>query len=326
MKKNLIILSMALLWYWGCDAPRLNPFDPKADNYITQMVTKVTIHRLYPPNETIPRAKVILENLNFFGWTNEAGYIEWEHQPVDSIVVITQKSGYFTDTTKFATAGLANNFHIYLNAVPEVVASKFYSIHTNPLNLTYIQMEAEITDADGPADIETVYLEVREKAFRDTLIFDNETGNFFTRINIDKLPGLVSPDELPELTFQLVVKNISTDSVVFAPYFIKRVIQEPIVTIAPNMNQTETGPITFQWEKVDLNFNFVYYIVLYSLDGNVRRIGKFGPIPSSETQFTLNDPEVLNNLTDGWYIWILQVEDKIGNIGQSNGLNFQYIR
>lgn len=328
MKSRKIIFCQTLLTLClgmsACDAPRQNPFDPQSDNYIDIMITNIKVLRLYPPNEGVGNINVILDNIKLFGTTNTSGIVEWEHDPVDSLIVVTQGMGYFPDTLTFSTNFQNNQWNVFINAIPQIENDKIFSTRDNSSNLTYVSIEAEITDPDGPTDISTAYLTLEENTFTDTLNFDNQLNRYFAQFNINKLPGGIGAEELPELTFYLVVKNISGDSLISSKYSIVRVIIEDLQPLSPNISEPASGAINFKWGKVNLNYVHYYYVLLFRLDGNVQRIGKFGPFPSDQNYFDLDDPEILNELASGLYLWLLHVEDQPGNISQSNAVNFQY--
>ena len=61
-----------------------------------------------------------------------------------------------------------------------------------------------------------------------------------------------------------------------------------------------------------------YNIYLFRLEGNIIPVAAFEHIPSEQNQY------ILATLTNGFYIWYLQVKDQLGNICQSVVLTFQY--
>lgn len=326
MRMLLIIFTFFLLFMTACEAPRLNPLDPQSRNYIKSNQTRINVLRLYPPNSGISGINVEIMNLNMFKLSDSDGIVVFEHEPVESLFVSASGTGYFPANVDFKINGLINNEDLYLNAVPQIKSAKFYSIRDNSSNLTYLALESDVSDPDGPTDIVSVYLVAESGNFRESLGFDAQSGKYSTKFNINNLPGNLSPEELPELNFHCIVKNLNNDSLISLPYSIRRVINEKLDPLSPNLNQAETDSIKFSWKPLVLDYSFSYSIVLYSLNDNIQRIGKFGPIPSTADQFMLNDPSVLDNLAAGWYLWILQAEDAIGNICQSNALNFQYIK
>ncbi|MDZ7269884.1 MAG: hypothetical protein ONB48_21585 [candidate division KSB1 bacterium] len=316
-----------LLGLLACDAPRQNPFDPRAENYRAQARSTITVRRLYPPNQGLSEVVVREDRLQLLGITDANGMVKWSHPYRDTLLITASRSGYFATTVRCRAAGVDNAWEVYLNAEPQVTAARIYSIRDNSGDLTYVGMEAGIHDADGRADIQTVTLRLQSGTFSAALQLDDPlTETYSTRFNIGKLPGNISNEELPTLDFALVVKNLNQDSLVFAPYSVRRVITQTLRPLLPNLDRPESGSILFTWERLTLPYEHFYRIVLFRLEASPLRIADFGPLPATQESFLLEDPDILSALAPGWYLWILQVEDRLGNRGESNAVSFQYFK
>lgn len=320
------VLLVLLGFLISCDAPRENPYDPNADNYQASVSTKITVHHLNN-SSGIEDALLIEEKLGLSGRTDASGVKQWYHKETDSLLIIAGANGYFQDTTLFTPLSQNNNFDIYLNAKPQIEETNFNSIYFSYDDKTFIHMTAKITDTDGQDDIENVILKLRQDIFNDTLELDNSSVDIYqTSINIDDLPGNITPEALPELNFDLIVKNINGDSIASQPYSIKRVINETLYPLTPNSDSSATGNIVFTWQKVNLDFLYTYNVVLYEFSGQVKLIDVFKNISSDQNQYILDDPAIIENLKSGTHIWLLQVEDQLGNICLSEQLFFQYYK
>jgi hypothetical protein len=326
----LLLLSLILMAFLSCEAPRQNPFDPEAENYQEPVIPEtivVRIHvvRLYPPNEGIENVRVSLENLDLFKRTDATGLVSWQLEPVDSLEITVNATGYFQDTLSFATNSEDIDTTIKINARPVIDQDKFTSIYTNSGDsddITRLFIQARITDPDGPTDIKSVTFNLEQDSFSVNLD-PVEDRKYEKNFKLTSLPGDITIAELPELTFSLRVENLIGGSISSSPYSIKRVIDEQLRQVSPNNNQPASGNILFIWEKVNLLYTHFYYVELFSWP-TVQRIGRFGPVSSDQDRFLLDDPEILNELDPGSYIWILQVEDLIGNQCKSTSLVFQY--
>ena len=313
-----------LLGVMGCDAPRLNPFDPRAENYIQKIRTRISVRAMYNPTVGIPGVFLVEEKLNLAGVTDARGEVLWEHDPVDSLIVHARADEFFPATMRVKVQEEANQFTLLLNARPVVARKHFYSFYNVASQKTRLTMEAWIEDRDGPGDIGVVYLALLDTSFRDTLEFYEE--RYRSSFNISRLPGEVSKEEITGLDFSLVIKNTVRDSIIDHPNTIRRVIAVNLVPLQPNVGRTETGSILFKWEPVNLPYEYFYRIVLVQITPVTQKVGEFAPIAAGESQYKLEDPAVLDRLTDGTYTWVLQVEDRFGNVCQSKALVFDYFK
>lgn len=324
-KKYYLLLVFSVPLLVSCDAPRDNPFDPKSVNYEKPYTTRISVKSLYPPNTGISDALILIQNLNLSGVTNASGYVDWEHQKVDSLKTLVLIDGYFEKQSIFKPIQLQNDFFVLINAKPQLQEGKLISIYDNFRNQTYVSFNAQITDADGQTDIIDVVLNLNDKTFRDTLVFENP-DLYVTQFNIKELPGSITPSSLPELEFSLFVENINGDSIAFEPFRIIRVIEIKLTPIQPNSESTVIDEILFKWDKVNLKYEFTYQILLYRLTGIVELVEVITNIDSQASEFLLDDPLILSNLSDGVYFWLLQVRDQAGNLCQSEILSFNYAR
>lgn len=325
LEKLLLFLMLGIVF--SCDAPRENPFDPAARNYAQKIHTTIKVNRLFFLNKTVAGALVRCDKLKLVDQTDSRGMLYWQHDPVDSLELITEKEGFFTDTSSFVISQSQNKLMVYLNAKPQLVRSQFISLH-NP-NFTSIETDVSVSDPDGGNDYTTVRIKLMHGNFEKMLPLteqvDENTRRYNLNFSIANLPGAVAPAQVPELDFQLIVRNINGDSLIFQPFSVRRVILENIEPLQPSENYIK-GDIRFTWNKINVSYEHQYYVKLIRFHGNIGEIGRFGPITSDQDSFVLNDATVLKDLTSGLYLWILQVEDRFGNIGESAALNFHYYK
>lgn len=326
LKKSLLcVIGLCLGVLSNCDAPRDNPFDPDSPNYRQPYRTRIFVRSLYPPNTAIPGALVVSPNLGLSGITNGEGFADWQHDQVDSIIVQTFCEGYFNSATVFYPVEYNNDFSVLINAQPVLNEALFFSIFDNFQNQTYVNIDAFISDQDGQSDIEKVLLRLSNTNFHKTLPF-GAASSYSASFNITELPDNVNLQTLPELEFSLFVQNINGDSLIFEPFRIIRVIDKKLTLLEPHPTSRVRGTILFRWEKVDLSYSFTYQIELYRLSGNVQLLETFKNIPADSSQFLLDDPEILDRLSNGGHFWLLQIRDRLGNICQSEILTFDYAR
>ncbi|WP_457566100.1 hypothetical protein [Caldithrix abyssi] len=323
MKLARFSVLLMIVLILACDAPRENPFDPNSSNYYEQkselIVSRVFVKQLYPPFNPIANAQVIEPNLNLFGTTNAQGVVQFEHKAVDSLLFMVSAEPYFADTLKFSRKQ-TNDYEIFLNAKPAVENTKFVSFFNNiydQFSITSIYMEALITDLDGPIDISSVRLQDETYGFDTLLVRDaNNSDLFKIEFDLRDVSSDLTPEAAPELNFHLIVKNNNDDRVIKGPYVIKRVIQANLVQLSPTISTVTQDSVVFRWVDPELSYDYVFNIILLKFP-TFEEIAYKG-IPKGQTSL------IVKNLSPGQYNWKLQVEDRLGNICQSNYIIFYH--
>ncbi len=323
MRTLAIGLLLFIFTLFSCDAPRENPFDPGSDNYYQPpeqtVVSTVTVKQLYPPFNPIANAQVIEPHLQLFGITNNKGEIQFEHQPVDSLTFMVSAEPFFPDTLSFKRK-TSNEYEIYLNARPQiqnVVFKSFYNYVDEQFSFTSLYTELLVTDLDGSLDIDRVTLHNTAYQFDTTLARDaNNSDLFKLEFPLRNISSEITPEEVPELNFELIVKNKNNDQIVSGPYTIKRVINVTLIQVRPSISEVTQDSVVFEWVDPELPFDYTFNIVLLKFP-TVDEVFYKG-IPKGQTRF------VLNNISPGQYNWKLQLEDRLGNICQSNYINFYH--
>ncbi len=326
MKKPWIVWGVlaGMVAWLGCDAPRLNPLDPRAENALGIVETELRVQHLLNPQVGIAGVLAVEPQLQLSGISDAQGKILWMHSRVDSIEVMFSKEGYFPATFRYPIRAASNQVVAFLNAKPQIRRLKFVTVHNTASKVDYIHIEATIIDPDGDADIQAVKLRNVDSSF--ALPLSRTDSTFSAFFNKNQISPALTAGELPGLSFQLVVYNTNGDSIVEDPLILRRVIDTELTPLLPNSDRAESGSILFTWKAVDLDFPFNYRVILYSSTGTIAKIGEFYPISSSATQFELADSTFLAKMETGTYLWNLEVEDQFGNIAESRVLQFQYFK
>ncbi len=321
---GILMNALLLLFIGGCEAPRLNPFDPKAENALDMVESQIQVQQFLNPQKGIEGVLVIEPNLQLSGVTNAQGQVNWVHPRVDTLRVLLSKKGYFSATYHFPIRANFNQFVGFLNAEPVIRRLKFTTIHNVASQVDYIRLETVVDDPDGEADIQDVVLQLPDSGFSKTLA--RTDSSFEILFNKTQISPDITAGQLPALNFQMVVFNTNGDSIVKGPLVLRRVITTELTPLLPNPERAESGSILFTWKAVTLDYPFNFRVVLYASTGTISKIGEFYPIPSTATQYELNDPEFLNKMETGTYLWNLEIEDQFGNIAESSVLQFQYFK
>ncbi len=323
LRKTLLLtaFSIFLLLLSFCDAPRENPFDPKASNYTNNphVTSTITVQHLYPPFKPIANAQIIVKNLGLFLITNQNGKVTFEHPPVDTLKVLVTANGYFPEEIPLDET--ANAVHtIYLNAMPEISGVHFVSNYNNfeqTPSTTSLSIQAHIYDPDSPLDLKAVYLFNSDYHFSIDLTRDPNNDELFgSDFYVSQISSELTNAELPELNFFLIVKNLNGDSLINGPYTIRRVIEAELKLLHPADGETVQDSVVFQWINPELSFDYVFNIEILKFPSFESTY--YRGIPGDANQFTVK------NLAKGRYSWRLEIEDKLGNLCQSYYINFYY--
>ncbi len=319
-----VAIGMMILVFLACEAPRLNPLDPRADNALDRVETVIDVRHLLQTTQGIAGVLVVAPELQLAGVTNEQGRVTWVHPRVDTLHVELSKAGFFTTQYDFPIRANSNQFFAFLNARPIVKQLKFVTIHNSASQVDYIRLEVLIDDPDGEADIQRAILQLPDSNFSRPLNRNDST--FQVQFNKTQISPTITAGQLPGLDFQLIIYNTNGDSIVVTPLVLRRIIDISLTPLLPNSDRAESGTILFTWKAVALDYPFNFRVILYSSTGTIAKIGEFYPISGTATQFELADEEFLQNMETGTYLWNLEVEDQFGNIAESQVLQFQYFK
>jgi len=324
MNKILNALNILLIFsILACEAPRENPFDPNATNYSDTSnlaTTSLQIFHLPPSLSGIPDITVFAQEINKFAVTDAQGIATIEHTLLDSLTLRFTHDQYFENSSFFNDLGKENNLQFRLNAKPIISNLNLSSVYVNNKdidNFTSIVLNADISDVDGPMDIQRAAIHLEQYGFVQEL--ENDSGaesEFATSFYLKQVSNQLNPEQVSELDFKLVVKNINSDSISLSPVRIVRVITEQPELLTPSGTIFQTDSILFSWQPIQLNYGFTFNIVLYYSEG--QEFIYFSNIPSTHFEY------FIKGLAYGHYQAYLQIEDLFGNICQAPFKSFNY--
>ncbi len=305
---RLFFFSLLGIGILSCDARRDNPSDPSSPFYVKPRT--IIIHVLHQSPSAEPIANVVVreENLQFSGITDQNGTLSWEYPSADSLVLISEKKGFFSDTTVIYAPQKNTGITIHLDAMPQISALKFTSYFENKYDLASTSIYVQIHDEDGQEDIRHVLLSCPQFSFTDTL--KAEIGEKYVgKARLDSISPHLRPAQLPELNFYLIVQDQENQQVKTGPLTIRRVITEDLQLQSPANGATLTDSVYFSWNPVQLDFHFTYNLSLLRQQ-DYQQID-YKNIAEDQDHF------IVKNLDGGYYLWHLEIEDELGNICQS---------
>jgi len=323
IKKNknpVVLLLLILAVLTACDAPRENPLDPGSP-YYAQARTTLAIHHLSPlMTGGIAGANIIVPRLGLFAVSDAQGLAHLYHPQTDSLYIITQTDGYFSDTSRFGGLGKLNTLTIRLNAKPEINSIDFHSLYENfdgyPA-ITSASFMANISDLDGQDDISVAFLRCETRPFSDTLeLVQGEKSLYSSAFRSDEIAADLQPGELPELNFRLIVKNSNGDSLTRGPFSVTRVIAQDIRLLQPANGAVVSDTVFFAWQPAKLDYTFTYSLLLRRLQDNHTEL--YSGIAATDSTYKIA------NLIPGVYFWQLKIKDAAGDLCQSIYFSFSY--
>ncbi|UCE18061.1 MAG: carboxypeptidase regulatory-like domain-containing protein [Gemmatimonadota bacterium] len=321
MKSMICILTITLLVLWGCipDAERDNPFDPKSDGYRDEGVLTGTITRRAQPSEGIEGVLVTLDPPQGSETTDRDGFFTMDNIPSGNYVVTAFKTGYSQDSASVQIiAGQRDTVHLALNGVPHFSKTRVTSEHNKSFtgdDVYFFHFDAQVEDADGLSDIDSVAVTVDDLEFYKHLIRESNTNRFSVTI---------FPEEISETSLEALVGKetifIVTDRNSFKtesdPQYLVRIIHQSPSTVSPaDRDQVDPQPLLV-WNQFSAPFAYTYSVEISAFP-SVWSWSREGILPS-DTSITVND-----TLDSRWsYFWLVSIVDEYGNFSQSPRVEF----
>jgi hypothetical protein len=171
------------------------------------------------------------------------GSLTLTHLPKDSAIIISRKDSFYPDTTQVSLAQKTNNITIRLNAKPTVKSILFRSFYENDefiKAITSLEVQAIISDPDGLEDISSVHMHQAGFEFDTTLTLTNSIYNQFgLKLLLSDISKSLTPEQLPELIFNLTITNKDKRYIQSQPFHVVRVINESPEFTAPSNGSSQ---------------------------------------------------------------------------------------
>jgi hypothetical protein len=297
------------------DVPHENPLDTENKNQGFSISGRVTT--LYSPVSLIANAVITLQpgNNKFFSASN--GTFQIEGIEPGNYTAFCTADGYGQDSIQIDLQSNMTNIQFFLDGLPffeDIALETHHVSHFFPVeDMFFLQVDVQVNDLDGIADINTVFFEIPELNVTDTLSPSLETGRFNKRLSIDDLP-INTIQTLIGHAFILSVKDDASIIVNSDKSFLTRVIEITPVLLNPiNLQTVLSDSIHFSWEKVRLPYYFKHTIEIFRINqGLLTKVDDVKDISSNNV-----DTAIDNVLPTGDYVWILTVTDEFGNSSSS---------
>ncbi len=315
----------ALLTLSGCfeGAPRNNPLDPRGENFQDEGGLTVQVTTFYAPQAGLEGVTVQTDPGNFAGPTDASGSVFIPDLASGTYTLTASLPGYATQTTRVdVTAGEFSTVAISLPGLPTFSNIDINTVHISrwwppPQELFRLDIQADLTDSDGLADIEEVWLEIPAFDFRVDLSTQTTPGRFGRLIQGDSLPttlpALLGRDIFLYARDRTNSINQSDKQALF------RVIETSPLAVSPrDLSLLDTTAPALSWEAAAISFPFTYKVDVVRVDNNIQNVVRSIPnIPSDSTSFQLN------TLAAGEYFWTVSIVDEFGNTSRSREAGFR---
>lgn len=327
--------SLLACVFLACDAPRDNPLDSKASNYIGPYGQAGTISGRVTNLASIHLSGALVLTVPGYrgALTNADGYYLMEDVLPDSYQVFCAPDGFEPETLEvYVDYREAEEVNFLLDALPVIQSFQITSqlIHQTgiPPDFYTIYAKSLVTDPDGFGDIEQVFLHIED--YTDTLMSynpDSSVGSsFFYSLY---LPEEAFPygtvDSIKWKHFACIAEDISGNVASSDTLSIIRFFDEYPIPVSPIDNVVvSTEQVQLNWESFNAFFFFTYDVRVY------REIDPAPPAVYSlfwqRLGISLADTSVFvdENFTTDNYYWELGVFDEYQNSARSAKAYFRY--
>jgi hypothetical protein len=327
-KKNRIpaVLIIALA-YVGCgEAPRDNARDPLSPNYENRGALLVRVQSFYPPRAPLAGVQVSLSPGNVFLITNAEGVAVFPDLASQKYLLIAHKQGYIGDSVQVEVqAGQVVQHAFQLNAVPHIAGMAIYSERISrwfPINrdLNRLVVAAQVSDADGAQDIDTVKLLSKNYGVLGNMAFRSASGKYELILEESELRGRSLFDFVGE-PLQIEAHDRAGARVLSTALAMARVIETTPTAEAPaNLTTTGTRP-RFRWRSSSVPYEFTFRVDVSQFEPQQRFATLFESVAgiSSDSSAYLT----VRDLPGGVYYWTVSIIDRHGNLSRSREATFE---
>ena len=331
MKKAKFFVPALILFFiliiLDCEPEHDNPYDPKSPHLSYSQIIGRVMTKVGNPigNTQIALNFIDINKIISTQSDSNGNYIieyYYSFDQGDSASLKAVKPSY-ADNQKPLAIGYkkTDTVNFTLDAIPQFEAESLFSIHEQllfPGDIYSAVFSAKITDADGPGDIDSVYVLIL--SLEDTIALDYYPGSIYRKtVSSESFPnasleGLIGVDCYFEVLSQSGLRTLSE------PERLNRIIYDAPEQIEPFEDSVDNN-LTCIWHSLNLSYPFTYGVEIYGLSGfSLQSIYRVYAITDTFINVVINPPEYFPQ-----YFWQAIVRDNFGNICKSNQVLF-YIR
>ena len=323
---------MLALLSLGCNAPRDNPYDPDADNYIGPGSSGISGRVTTYTGQALSGAEIVATPVGMGpvrgAYSNSGGYFAVTNVPVGAYLLQCFLTGFASDSMAITVSdsGLITGKNFILNGLAAIhnlqVTSRYINTPSIPSLYYQIRAQAALSLPDGINDIDAVFLRT-QLGLEWEMTFDSQVQDsfyYFISINENTLPG-GSVEGIIGHYFFCAVLDTAGVTVESDPATILRFLDEVPYTYSPGYGEEVFEPQPWLvWDPYSANFYFTHTARVFNNDG---------PAPVLYWQLaniTAGEDSIQTvYLPNGGYLWNLEVIDEFGNTAISLDAAFQVI-
>ena len=306
----LVALAVVAVVRCSWDAPRDNPLDPTLGGNISGQVLTRRATPIAGAKVSVPAAGRIVE-------TDSAGSFDLLGLPEESVWVFFTADGYAADSTRVALAkGEIETDTAYLNGLPFLqncrVTTHVYGRGWPPEPLQFCALSATAGDADGQADLDSVWVEIPAIRYSQRLPYDSDDKLFVQTLWAEDLPGQAM-DTLVGQEVRFSVVDLESTAATVAVDGITRIITDLPEPVFPSGGMdTLSSDTVFSWYRFDHGYAVHYHGQVVRIQGG-SPAGVAAEFETADTTW-LFDPSQLDS---GDYYWTIEAIDGFGNSSRS---------
>ncbi len=321
---NFIFCFAAVLLFVfnSCNAPRNNPLDPANPDYSISSIEGTVREDSYPYN-IIKNVNVLWENELVSVETNSAGYYILENLKRNDGWLIFSNEHYNKDSIYVSWKGRKKvTANVALNARPVLDSLQLYSIIMNKYQFNQdskLFTAAQISDADGGNDIDSVFISNPQIEFNSSLDYNPLTHFYEKTFSLSDL-NVPSLDVLIGQNFKILVRDLQGRKIDVGTGSLKRVIKDEIEIISPINNDTVSQafqPIILKWKRLLPGFQFTYLAQIYTNDTPPELVWEQNSIPSDSISTVITQ-----YIQPGEYFWVIWSVDNFLDRNRSKPATF----
>ena len=322
----LIFTTLTTFLFTGCfeGAPRRHPLDPLGENFRNEGSFTLLVTNFYPPRSGLSDVTINITPGGLSRQTDDAGQLSISGLEEGSYTLTITRPGYLEqEVNANVTAGQTTQLEVPLAGLPVFRRVDIHSVHISrwfppPEELFRLEIEAEMDDPDGLADIDSLWISIPEYDFSEPLSADSEPGKYTRSIPVENLP--TSMQSLYGRDIVLRAKDRSGAINESTPTSLIRVLQETPLAQEPQGLVLLTDPQPkFSWAPIVLNFPFTYRVDIVRVDQNIQNtVQSIEGIAPPQTTLEVSEP-----LLPGEYFWTVSIVDEFNNRSRSREAGFR---
>jgi len=298
----------------GCNAPRINPYDPENPDYAFASI-QGSVQTFSLPYQSLAGVTVLWSPANTIITTDNSGYFKISNILPVSGKLIFQKTGYLSDTINVVWgSSRLLNYQVNLNMIPVLDSISIYTVvinqYTLPGQSSQLVINAKITNKDN--DIDTVFVENSQLNLKTALGYNAANKIYQSTLSTTDL-NVSDIEETIGLDFNIVTKDVFNNEYNMGSAKVTRVIKAGAVIQFPANDTTITSTPDFTWQRYKTGYPFTYTLEVYTNDfANSQLIYSAQNVSSDSVSYQMTTP-----LTSRDYYWVIWVVDQFQNRSRS---------